>query len=154
MTQAGQIFSAGEHHKRRPVLRFFEAGWYVFPVVLLAAAYFIPALQVPVLTDFSQLPGDLGWALLGMTVAAVIWLIGDFFVVSNLNTSVGSLRLNTWVSILLALALSIYAGWSLSAAGLAWGYVIPWVASIIDAFITADRAINNAAQKPLIQTRG
>jgi hypothetical protein len=35
---------------------------------------------------------------------------------------------------------------------LTWGFVVPWVASILDAIITGDRAINNAAQKPLIQT--
>ncbi len=85
-----------------------------------------------------------------MTLAAIVWLLIDFFVISNLNTSVGSLRLNTFVSIGLALALSFYAGFKWPE--LTWGYLVPWIASLVDAFVTGDRAINNAAQKPLIQT--
>ena len=152
MAQAGQSVT-GEHRPRhRPILRIFEAGWLVFPVLLLAAAYFVPALQVPVGTFPPESSAELPWALLAMTVAAMIWLIGDFFVVSNLNTSVSSLRLNAAASIALALGLSVYGGWAWP--DLPWGYVIPWIASVVDAFITGDRAINNAAQKPLIQTRG
>jgi hypothetical protein len=140
------------NHHRRPILRLFEGAWFVFPLLLLAATFFVPALQSPVwiwpvpAEHSAQLP----WGLLAMTLAAVVWLIIDFFVISNLGTPVGSLRLNTVASVALALALTFYAGWSWST--LSWGYLVPWVASILDAIITGDRAINNAAQKPLITT--
>lgn len=151
MAQAREFAEAQPHHHRgRSVIRVLEAGWLIFPIFLLAAIYFVPALRVPLLTFPPEYASQLPWALLGMTVAAVVWLVVDFFVVADRNTSVGSLRLNTAVSIALALALSIYGGYAWS--GLPWGYLIPWIASILDAFITADRAINNAAQKPLIQT--
>jgi hypothetical protein len=152
MAQTGQ-YAGGKQHHRSPLVRIFETGWLVFPLVLLAAAYFVPVLQVKVPAFPQENAADLPWALLGMTVAAVIWLIVDFIVVSDLRTPLGSLRLNAWVSVVLALALSAYGGWSLHGDGLTWGYVIPWIASILDAFITVDRAINNAAQKPLIEMR-
>lgn len=142
----------GTRHHRRPVLRLFEGAWLIFPLLLLAATFFVPALQAPlwvwpVPTEYaSQLP----WGLLAMTLAAVVWLIVDFLVISNLGTPVGSLRLNTLASLALALALTFYAGFAWS--DLSWGYIVPWVASILDAIITGDRAINNAAQKPLITT--
>jgi hypothetical protein len=138
------------HHKRHLLLRTFEFGWLVFPVILLCAIYFVPALQARVGTFPVEHASDLPWALLGMTLAAFVWLIVDFFVISNLNTSVSALRINTFASIALALGLSFYAGFAWHA--LTWGYIVPWIASLADAFITGDRAINNAAQKPLIQT--
>ena len=148
---AGPVAEAKPHHHRHnPILRVFEFGWLVFPVVLLGAMFFVPALQVPVGTFPPEFASALPWALLTMTLAAFVWLIIDFFVISNLNTSVGSLRVNTFVSVALALGLSFYAGFKWP--GLTWGYIVPWIASLVDAFITGDRAINNAAQKPLIQT--
>ncbi len=149
MIDSSQNF--GGHH-RRPILRLFEGAWFIFPLLLLAATFFVPALQAPIWIwpVPAEIAAQLPWSLLAMTLAAVVWLIVDFLVISNLGTPVGSLRLNTLASVALALALTFYAGWSWST--LSWGYVVPWVASILDAIITGDRAINNAAQKPLITT--
>lgn len=149
MTDAFQY--GGPRHHRRPFLRLFEGAWFVFPLLLLAATYFVPALRAPVWIwpVPAEMAGQLPWALLIMTLAAVAWLIIDFFVISSLGTPVASLRLNTLASVALALALCFYAGFNWE--NLSWGYVVPLVASILDAIITGDRAINNAAQKPLIQ---
>jgi hypothetical protein len=140
------------HHPRRPLLRLFEGAWFIFPLFLIAASFLVPALQAPVRIwpVAAEHASNLPWALLIMTLAAVIWLIIDFLVISSLGTPVSSLRLNTLASVILALGITFYAG--MNWGSLTWGFVVPWVASILDAIITGDRAINNAAQKPLIQT--
>jgi len=45
-------------------------------------------------------------------------------------------------------------GWYLGTVGLQWWLVVPWIASILDACISAWLGINNAAQKPFLSQRG
>ncbi|MFW6027850.1 MAG: hypothetical protein ACOC91_03495, partial [bacterium] len=64
------------------------------------------------------------------------------------------LQWDTVVSTFTAITFSVAAGWFIGAGKLEWWFVVPWIASMIDAFTAGWLGINNAAQKPFLSQRG
>jgi hypothetical protein len=137
----------------------FGLGWFVFPLLLVGIALLVEPLAEPALSPAWTLQikeahrVTLPWALLAQLVAAMIWIIGDSLHVADKDTPVTVLRANAAGSILVALILTALFTWQLARYHLPWGYIIPFAAAVADAFISADQAINNAAQKPLVQQK-
>lgn len=98
-------------------------------------------------------PDIYGWLLL-MVLLSGAWLIGEFVTVTNRETIVLALQSDAVVSALTAMIFTGMVGWQVGTTGLQWWLVVPWVASILDAMISAWLGINNAAQKPFMSHRG
>jgi hypothetical protein len=144
---------------RAPKQRLRLLSLWLFPYLLAAGAYglgFIVesavALRSPVFTW--PIHADIyGWLLL-MVLLSGAWLIGEFVTVTNRETIVVALQSDAVVSALTAMAFTGVAGWQIGTSGLQWWLVVPWVASVLDAMISAWLGINNAAQKPFLSHRG
>ena len=129
--------------------------WWVFPVVLISAGYFVPALQLPVTTSAvpEVMKSDLYFWLLVSIVLCAIWIFAGFLYATDHNTTVAQLKADAFVSILLAVVLSATTAFLAGRNNLVWALVLPTCTAIIGALVTGDRAINNAAQKPIVQHR-
>lgn len=153
MTDA--ITSPARSPKHR--LRFFSL--WLFPYLLAAGAYSLSfalesavSLRSPVLTW--PIDAEIyGWLLL-MVLLSGAWLIGEFVTVTNRETVVVALQSDAVVSALTGMVFTGLAGWQIGTSGLQWWLVVPWIASILDAIISAWLGINNAAQKPFLSQRG
>jgi hypothetical protein len=133
---------------RRPLSHL----WWLFPI-LLGVWLFVPVLRARVFLDAIRLEDQVS-LLIGIIVQGVLggaWLMYEFFAVSNQQTSVHRLRVNNAVSTAMALAFTVIGTWLLARDMFMWGLIVPWSAALLDAFVSSDRAINNAAQKPLVQ---
>ncbi len=149
-----------------PIKWFFRQIWWSFPLVLWGVGSFLPPLQLPVFAVQALSLGGFSFpslapvssgatvfllsALLVSVILAAIWNFSEFFAVSDQFEPVNSLRINSAVSILVAFVLVGSAGFLLASYSLPWAIVVPCVSSMLDAFMTVDRAINNAAQKPIV----
>jgi len=113
---------------------------------------FVPAFRMSV----SHLSDATIWPpLLFIIILAIIWLLLDLFYVINRETTSRSLQFDLTLSLLLAVTLSIAFGYLVnSKSGVAWWFVVPYIAAVLDAFTTAWAAINNATQKPFLSDRG
>jgi len=114
--------------------------YWFFPLVLMGVGYlighFIPAFRVSV---FHSLPPDASvWPpLLLIIILAIIWLLFDLFYVFNRETSARNLQLNLTLSVLLAISLSFAFGYLFNNKfGVAWWFVVPYFAAVVDAFTT------------------
>ena len=67
------------------------------------------------------------------------------------NTTVAALKTDAFVSLLIAIGLSATAGFLAGRDNLVWALVLPTLTAILDAVVAGNRAINNAAQKPIVQ---
>lgn len=133
------------------VRRAFGQIWWVFPLLLLALGFLVPVLHRKV---FALVPYDEMVVLLVAIVVEILlagaWLLSEFFAVSDQLTSVRRLRVNNAVSTSIGLVLSVVGGGLIADGTLMWGFVVPWAAALIDTYVSGDRGINNAAQKPLV----
>jgi hypothetical protein len=132
--------------------RWLGLLWWIFPVVLFAGGLLVPSLRLPVAA--SEIPdatrSDLYFWLLVSLVLCGIWVLAAFFQASNHTTSITALKAHIFVSILLSIVLAATSGFLIGHNNLVWALVLPTGASIIEALVTADRAINNAAQRPIV----
>lgn len=138
-----------------PVANFFRTVmhvsgrfWWVFPLLLVCGGYLVPALKAGVMEPKSD---NLYLALLIESVLCGGWLISAMFHASNGNTAVSELKMDNFVSNCLAIGLTAWTAYSAAKGQLLWLFVLPTITAVIDSFVTGDRAINNAAMKPLVQ---
>ncbi len=134
-------------------------GLWLFPYLLAASAYglsFTMASAGALRSEVFVWPIDgnvYGWLLL-MVLLSGAWLVVEFITVTNRETVVLALQSDAVISALTAMIFTGMAGWHLGTVGLQWWLVVPWIASILDACISAWLGINNAAQKPFLSQRG
>ncbi|NBV77116.1 hypothetical protein EBR66_03075 [bacterium] len=90
--------------------------------------------------------------LLGQTAVMSVWFWSQIKVVRDMHTKVDSLRAETKTSVFMSGLMLLVAGYMLGSYGsVYWAFVIPAIFQVMDGFTTPDTAINNAAQKPLMQ---
>ncbi len=130
--------------------RWLGIIWWVFPVVLVAGGYLVPALRLPVATSANLEPDLYFWLLISLVLCA-IWIFAGFLHATDRNTTVTALKTDAFVSLLIAIGLSATAGFLAGRNSLVWALVLPTLTAIIDALVAGNRAINNAAQKPIVQ---
>lgn len=122
--------------------------WWLFPLALVAGGYAVPDLRANVA---GAMPERLFTWLFGELVLCGVWLVAAFFHASSGNTAVSELKLDNLVSSALALVLAMTSSYMFAKGQLSWLFVLPTVTAVVDCFVTGDRAINNAAMKPLVQ---
>ena len=94
---------------------------------------------------------DLYFWLLISLVLCVVWIFAGFLHATDLNTTVATLKTDAFVSMLVAIVLSATTGFLAGRNSLVWALVLPTLTAIVDAHVAGNRAINNAAQKPIVQ---
>jgi len=113
------------------------------PLIMLGIGYLIPVLRAPVGMPTSNLL----WGLLfGSLVIVVIWLGSEIVTITDRNTPASYLQWDDFISLIVALAITSFvrANWE-------WWFFFPWVGAVVDSILSGFLAINNAAQKPLVQ---
>ena len=120
---------------------------WAFPLLMLGVGYWIPPLRAPV-----EIPASNGlWASVVISlILVVIWIISEVITVTNRTTPTRHLQWDDLLSLILALAVTLWGGWLISR-GLEWWLIIPWLGAVIDAGLSGWLGINNAAQKPLVE---
>jgi hypothetical protein len=90
--------------------------------------------------------------LLGQTVVMSLWYWSQIRVVQNMETRVNELKTEVNISIWMGYAAIGFGFWSLGAYGSVYlTYIVPAIMQIVDGPGSAGTAINNAAQKPIMQ---
>jgi hypothetical protein len=127
--------------------RLSPVAW-LFPVAVMA----IGALYAPLRTYVNSgvpsiviTPGILAQVLLSSG-----WVLAEYRFAASRETTIKQLQSDAFRSLFLSLVLSFGAGWLLSLGECPWFYIVPTIATIIDAFLTANQGLNNAAQKPFV----
>jgi hypothetical protein len=149
--QAEAPMSIGRH--------LFLLTIWLFPYLLAAGAFLIAEFYAPAAVLKASalklpVPQDVyGWLLL-MVLIAGTWLISEFISVTSRETVVTALQLDAAFSAITALLFTGAAGWMIGTDRLAWWFIVPWIATIIDALTAAWLGINNAAQKPFLSKKG
>ena len=129
--------------------RIFQVSWgWLFPVFMAIAGFFIPSLGL----SFMTWPWTIGLAvsILVSILIAVIWLFYGFTWTSDKNTTSSELQKGTSISIAQVIFLTAVVSYLAAIGHFAWYFAVPLVTAIVDTFITAHLAINNATQKPFI----
>jgi hypothetical protein len=125
---------------------------YIFPFLLTLGGAVVSAMQYRV---FDPVPVEeqrfLLLAVLIQLLAAIIWIVIDFLVISNDRTTGTQLKVNVFVSSTINNIMLLLAGGMLFAGEMRWWMVVPTIAVIVDDYIVSNRAIVNALQKPIIQ---
>ncbi len=142
-----------------PVKRTVWMVVWLFPYFLaglgyLAARFYSGAASLG--TSVFELPiptAVYGWLLL-MVLASVAWLVGEFISVTGRETVVSALQMDAVFSSVTAILFTGFAGYFIGIGKLEWWFVVPWLATIIDAVTAAILSVNNAAQKPFLSKRG
>jgi hypothetical protein len=88
--------------------------------------------------------------LLIQVLLSTAWLLAEYRFAASRETSIKQLQSDAFRSLFLSLILCFVAGWLLALGECSWFYVIPTVATVGDAFLTANQGLNNAAQKPFV----
>jgi hypothetical protein len=125
--------------------------WWIFPLMMIGGGYLVPELRLHVGKPIPANMPNLPWWMLGHVVLGVIWVIAALVLASNAKTSVSALRKDVFLTTLLWGCMLVAATYAYCHDAFAWALVAPLGASTLDAFITPDRSINNAAQKPIVQ---
>jgi len=138
----------GFKHGCRKTVRTIGTFRFALPLLMMGVGAMIPTLRVPV-----GLPSNNGlWVALAVSAGVVIiWLGAEIYTVVDRNTPVFHLQWDDFSSLVMAVALTEWHGRLVTSGQLKWWFIIPWVGVLIDAVLSGWLAINNAAQKPLIQ---
>lgn len=148
--ERAQIMASFEGFKDggRKTLRIIGTVRPVFPLVMLGVGAFIPVLQVPV-----AMPTTNGlWLALAITAGFMaVWIGAEVYTVVDRKTGVTHLQWDDFISLVMAVTLTEWHGRLVAANELQWWFVLPWVGVLVDAVLSGTLAINNAAQKPLIE---
>jgi hypothetical protein len=132
---------------------------WMFPYLLAAGAYFSGAVYEPAMALRAPvahwpIPPAAYGGLLVLVLIAIAWLIGEFFSVTSRETVVMALQLDALLSTTAAILFTGAAGWFIGTGNLQWWFIVPWIATIIDALTAGWLGINNAAQKPFFGKQG
>jgi hypothetical protein len=124
---------------------------WVIPFVIMGGAYYLfPALRVNITFD-GNVPHEVAWGLLASLASVGVWLGYEMWFAVSRKTSVGQLQADGLISIFFAIVLTgIGVCWA-TLGTLPYWFVLPWIGTLIDALGSGFLAINNAAQKPIIQ---
>jgi hypothetical protein len=124
---------------------------WLFPLAVMG----LGALFAPLRTDIrSALPAvHVSTVLLLQVILLGGWLLAEFWYAASRETTIRGLQTDAFRSLLLALFLTFGAGWLLAANNFPWFYAAPAIAAIMNAFLTANQGLNNAAQKPFLPPR-
>ncbi len=124
---------------------------WVIPFVIMGGSYYLsPSLRQYVTYD-GNVPHDVAWGLLGALAAVGAWLGYEMWFAVSRKTSVGQLQADGLVSTFFAIVLTgVGIRWN-TLGTLPYWFVLPWIGTIIDALGSGFLAINNSAQKPIIQ---
>jgi hypothetical protein len=124
---------------------------WLFPLAVMG----LGALFAPLRTEIrSALPSAyVSPVLLLQVILLGAWLLAEFRYAASRETTIGGLQADAFRSILLALLLTFGAGWLLATSNCPWFYAAPAIAAVLDAFLTANQGLNNAAQKPFVPPR-
>ena len=132
---------------------------WLFPYVLAAAAYLL-AVYYPNAASLRAhvfewpIPQEVYPWLLLFVLATVVWLVGEFMSVTSRETVVSALQADAVFSSLTAILFTGVAGYFIGVGTLEWWFVVPWLATVVDALTAAMLSVNNAAQKPFLSKRG
>lgn len=133
----------------------FQSGWsrvtpiaWLFPIVIMG----IGALYGPLRTFVDgPLPSVLITpGILVQVILAGAWMLAEYRFAASRETSIKQLQSDAFRSLLLSLVLCFGAGWLLALRECPWFYIVPTIAAVGDAFLTANQGLNNAAQKPFL----
>ena len=121
---------------------------WVIPILMLLVGRFVPALQQPV---GLPIPPSVYPALMVEMVVGLLWILSEITTVTDRDTPVHALQRDAALSLTLAIAITFIGAWYWAQSQLQWWLIIPWFVTLLDAYLSGYYAINNAAQKPLIQ---
>lgn len=132
---------------------------WIFPYALAATAYLLgtyygPAESLRASVFTWPVPQDVYLWLLIFVLLSVAWLVGEFISVTNRETVVSALQADAVFSSATAILFTGLAGYYLGIGTLEWWFIVPWLATIIDALTAGILSVNNAAQKPFLSKRG
>ncbi|MBC7836945.1 hypothetical protein H7X87_04195 [Acetobacteraceae bacterium] len=146
--------NAGAAGRRRDTTPWYVIVWhwadFFFPFIIMEVGYLIPAMWYR-FPNYDNLPladqVNLNRGLLAQLALALLWLIGDFIVISNRDTLTGRLQINALISSIFALIMLGCTVWMYRGEELGWWLVVPTMAAVVDSLLTTFLAINNADQK-------
>ncbi len=127
--------------------RLSPIAW-LFPLAVMAAGALFAPLRTYVGDGFPSI--DVTPGLLLQVILLGGWLLAEYRFAASRETAIGHLQSDAFRSLFLSLVLSFVAGWLLARGACPWFYIVPAVTTIVDAFLTANQGLNNAAQKPLV----
>ncbi len=136
--------------KRRMRAAIGVMSWIVpFIIMAICFALFKP-LRLTVSWPWNA-PSDVFIGLFFELVLVVAWFIVEMYYAANRETSVRQLQVDGVVSTFFGHFLTFFAAMMICLQILPWWYLLPWIGVIADSFGSSYFAINNAAQKPLVQ---
>ena len=121
---------------------------WIIPIMMLVVGRFVPPLQLPVAWP---LPSSVYPALMIEMVIGLLWILSEITTVTNRDTPVHTLQRDAALSLTLAVVITFIGAWYMAQSALQWWLLVPWFVTLLDAYLSGYYAINNAAQKPLIQ---
>ncbi len=129
---------------------FRQWAWF-FPILILGVGFCFSPLREPVQ---AAIPSNkiLG-GILAQVILAFAWILAEYRFAASRDTEVSQLQLDARLSLLLSLGFCLVGGYLFALGALPWYALVPGFAAVVDAFTTANQAINNAAQKPLMHVR-
>lgn len=133
-------------------MMLIRALWWLFPGAFAVgswiASFYFPslALRISELTFI-----EAGSGLLVQTIIAITWIVIEFVLDASIRTSVRALQWDAFTSLLWTIFLTIFATWAVLNDPM-WYFVVPTIATWVEAGLSLWVGINNAAQKPLVQT--
>jgi len=141
------------------ISRTFWMIIWLFPYFLSGIGYLLantygPAASLGTSVFDLPVPANVYLWLLIMVIASGVWLVGEFISVTGRETVVSALQMDAVFSSLTAILFTGFAGYFIGIDKLQWWFVVPWIATIIDAVTAAMLSVNNAAQKPFLSKRG
>lgn len=129
---------------------FSWMSWSLPLLVILAVAVIFPATRKSVTAPWN-ITSDVYPGLMVLVLCTTAWVIWELIYASRPDTTVEELKRDSVVSTLLFGGFCCIGSVLMVAGALPWLIAVPWVGSVIDGIFTSIVAINNAAQKPLIQ---
>jgi hypothetical protein len=123
---------------------------WIFPIFMLAGGRLVPGLQLPVTLTW-PMPEPVYPPLLVELIIGLVWIVSEITTVTNRDTPVRTLQLDDGMSLTLAIVLTFFGAWQIARGSLQWWFIVPWIVTLVDAYLSGYFAINNAAQKPLVQ---
>ncbi len=132
---------------RRTWTQLSAFAW-LFPLAVMG----IGALFAPMRSFMrAAIPSiDITPGLLIQILLLAIWLLAEYRFAASRETVIRQLQSDAFRSLFLSLVFSFGAGWLLAIGECPWWYGAPAIATVIDAFLTANQGLNNAAQKPFV----
>lgn len=124
---------------------------WIIPFVIM----FLSWLLFGALSDIVSLPWnarpEVALGLLFELALTAGWVIFEIYYATSRETTVRQLQVDSVVSTGFALLFTFFGAMMIITQILPWWYLFPWIGAIVDAIGSGVVAINNAAQKPLIQ---